>query len=48
MKKKTVKGMNGKTVTILEPENAKDAKKLREMKDIDRRVSFGDMRGEKK
>jgi hypothetical protein len=43
-------GVNGKTVTILEPESVADAAKLRQMVKegkVDGRISFGDMREKK-
>lgn len=49
MKETKKTGVNGKVVTILEPESEADAKKLAEMVaqgKVDGRVSFGDMRGE--
>ncbi len=47
MKKRTIKGMGGTTVTILEPENEADAKVLADRVrkgEVDGRVSHGDMR----
>ncbi len=50
MKEIKKKGMSGKTVTILKPENEADAKKLAEMVvkgEVDGRISFGDARRER-